>query len=259
MKNLEVFNEVRNKLNNVVEANKGFKINGVEDKEGYVKVKQAKKEIRDEEISLERLAKSERQEALEYQRGIIALEKDLKKITSPVIKDYDTQLKEIDELIAIEERKVLLPDRIEKLKAIELVILDDNYLLSLDEKQFAEYYNEKQLAYLQAKEDKRLETERKVEDDKRIEQFKKEAVDKAIKEVNDNVEIEKRKQEEEDDKKAKKILQEPAEKEAERVSKLEDEKVQTWLKENNYNKEDYKLFTEGNKMVLYKKVSEFNN
>ena len=124
MNNLEVFNEIRNKLNSVVEINKGLKIEGVEDKEGYTKVKQAKKEIRDEEISLEKLAKSERQQALEYQRGIIALEKDLKEVTSPVIKDYDTQLKEIDELVAREERKVLLPHRLNLLEQVEYSLSD---------------------------------------------------------------------------------------------------------------------------------------
>ena len=256
MNNLEVFNEIRNKLNSVVEINKGLKIEGVEDKEGYAKVKSAKKEIRDEEISLEKLAKSERQQALEYQRGIIALEKDLKEITSPIINDYDTQLKEIDELVAREERKVLLPHRRKLLEQIEYTLGDED-ILNINEKDWAEFIDKKREEYLEIKANEKREKERKEQEDERVEKAKKEAADKAIKEVNEIAKEEKERQAEEDYKEAQRILQEHADKEAERVSKLEDEKVQAWLKENNYNKEDFKLFTEEGKMVLYKKVSEY--
>ena len=249
MNNLEVFNEIRNKLNSVVEINKGLKIEGVEDKEGYAKVKSAKKEIRDEEISLEKLAKSERQQALEYQRGIIALEKDLKEITSPIIKDYDTQLKEIDELIAREERKVLLPHRRKLLEQVEYSLSDED-ILNINEKDWAEFIDKKREEYLEIKANEKREKERKEQEDERVEKAKKEAADKAIKEVNEIAKEEK-------DKEAQRIVQEHADKEAERVAMLKEEKIQEWLKANNYNDKDFKLFEAEGKIVLYKKVSEY--
>ena len=249
MKNLEVFNEIRNKLNSVVEINKGLKIEGVDDKEGYAKVKQAKKEIREEEISLEKLAKSERQQALEYQRGIIALEKDLKEVTSPVIKDYDTQLKEIDELVAREERKVLLPHRRKLLEQVEYSLSDED-ILNINEKEWAEFIGRKREEYLEIKANEKREKERKEQEDERVEKAKKEAADKAIKEVNEIAKEEK-------DKEAQRIVQEHADKEAERVAMLKEEKIQEWLKANNYNDKDFKLVEFENKIILYKKVSEY--
>jgi len=240
MNNLEVFNEIRSKLNTLVETNKGLKINGVEDKEGYDKVKQAKNELRKEEIELEKLAKSERQQALEWQRGIIALEKDLKAITSPVIEDYKEQLQKVDEEKAREDRKVLLPDRKKQLEEINYSLNDED-ILNYDEKQWADFYNKIKLEYLEIKDKERIEKERKEQEEKRIE----EAKEKAVKE--------------EQDRQAQKILQEEADKKAKQEEQLKDAKMKDWLKDNGVDINDidsYVIKNKEDKLVLYKKISE---
>lgn len=248
MNNLEIFNEIRLKLNNLVEVNKGFKINGINDIEGYEKVKQAKDVLRKEEIELERLAKAERQNALEYQRGIIKLEKDLKEITSPIIEDYKAQIEQVDLAKAREERKILLPDRKKQLEEIEQT-LSDNEILDFDEKEWFEFYNKVKLEHLEIKEQERKEKERKEKEEKRIEEAKKEAKEQAIKEERERVKRE-------EDEEAKRLLKDESNKKLEQEAKLKDIKIRNWLKENNYNQHEDKIFSEASKMVLYKKVSE---
>jgi hypothetical protein len=244
MNNLEIFNEIRAKLNNLVEANKGLKIKGIEDKEGYEKVKQAKNELRKEEIELEKLAKLGRQQALKWQRSIISLEKDLTSITSPVIEDYKKQLSEIDEIKAIEERKVLLPDRKKQLEVIEETLSDED-ILKFNEKDWAELINMKRDSYLEAKQQEKLEKERKEQEEKRIEEAKKQAVENERKRI-----------EKEEEKEREREVQKILDKKAEQEAQLKDAKIQDWLKANNYNQNEDKLYNEGNKMTLYKKVSE---
>jgi hypothetical protein len=274
MNNLEVFNQVRSDLSALVEKNKGLVINGIDDVDGYIKVKEAKNETRKAEIDLEKLAKSEREGALNYQRGIISLEKDLKDITSPLIANYTKQLDTIDKLKAREERKVLLADRLGKLNDIG-VILSDDEVLDLDEKQWAEFYSQRKMNYLEDKETERLALEN--------ERLAKERADKAevdrierekLKAENDklqadidisNAEIqrlakEKKDKEDADDLEAQKILNE----EAERKAKLKGEKYDAFLKECGMTEESAKdefficdtpLPDGSTRVTVYKKVN----
>lgn len=248
MKNLEIFNEIRSNLSKTAERNKGLTIKGIDDIDGYNKMKEAKNELRRKEIDLEKLAKSERQQALKYQRGIIALEKDLKAITSPLIEEYKKQLEEIDEIKARENRKVLLPYRKKRLKQIGASLSDED-LLNINENDWAEFMNEKREEYLKIKEQEKLEKERKEQEAQKIKEAEERARENAIKE-------ERERKQKEDNEKAQKILQEQADKKAKEEAKLKDERIQNWLKENNYNEEDYKLINEPNRLVLYKKVGE---
>ncbi len=254
MKNLEVFNEIRSNLSQLAEKNKGIKINGVEDVENYSKAKDAQKELRGAEIDLEKLAKSERQQALEYQRGIIALEKDLLAITNPIIEDLKEQIKEIDEIKAREIRKVLLPDRQKKLKEINYN-LSDKEILNYDEKEWAEFYDKIKLEYLDKKEQERLEEQRKKDEAERIKKAQEEAKEQAIRQ-------ERERQEKEKDIEAQRILQEEANKKAQEEARLKDERLLNWLKENNINVEDrssYKIVTEKDRLLLYRRISELLN
>lgn len=256
--NLEIFNEIRSNLSLLVEKNKGLKINGIDDIENYIKVKEAKAETRKAEIELERLAKQEREGALNYQRGIIALEKDLKKITSPLIEDYTKQLEEIDKAKAREERRLILPDRVKSLQEIELKMTDEE-ILDLEEKEWANFFTTKKMAYLEAKEQARLATER-------AEREEKEKADRlAIEEENtrlraekEAIEKEKREKEEAEAKEAKRI----ADEEADRKAKMRGDKYEAFLKNcgiNDQNKDDFKIIETYKGMDLevavYKKVN----
>lgn len=174
--NLEVFNQIRSDLTLLVDKNKGLKINGINDVDGYIKVKDALKETRAKEIEIEKLAKQEREGALNYQRGVISLEKDLKTISSPLIEDYKKQLEDIDEAKAIEERKILLPDRIKQLEQIETIVKDD-IILRFNEKQWAEFYSNSKLEYLDKKDKERQEKEKKEADEKEKERIRLEGIE----------------------------------------------------------------------------------
>lgn len=252
MKNLEVFNEIRSNLSQLAERKKGLKIDGAEDTEGYNKVKGAKNELRTAEIDLEKLAKSERQQALEYQRGIIKLEKDLKETTSPIIEDYKEQIKEIDELKAREERKALIPDRRKQLERIEEEMTDED-IIKLDEKQWAEILSLKNDLFLEKKDKEKKDKEAKDKEIERIKEAKKQAV----------IDERERKQKEDDDK-ARKALQEENNKKAKEEAQLKDEEIGNWLKENGVDRNDkksYQLELYDNKVTLYKRVSvlDLNN
>jgi len=169
--NLEVFNQIRSELTLLANEYKDFKINGINDVDGYNKAKEGAKKLRDAEIALEKLAKQEREGALNYQRGIISLEKDLLTITSPVKNDLKTQFETIDKEMARESRRVLLPDRIQALKDIEILVIEDDkeqidLILEMDEKDWANYYSTQKLSYLENKD--RIQREKqKEEDDKK--------------------------------------------------------------------------------------------
>ncbi len=228
--NLEVFNKVRGDLTLLVEKNKGLKINGINDTDGYIKVKEAMSETRKAEIELEKLAKQEREGALNYQRGVISLEKDLKSITSPLIADYKNQLETIDKEIAKESRRVLLPDRMNKLSEIALEV-NENYILEMDEKEWANFYGNKKLNYLEDKENERLAKERADKDEAdRLEREKlKEENDKlkAEKDVidaeNRRLAQEKKDKDEAEEKEARRILDEAADHKAKMKGKQYEE------------------------------------
>ena len=63
---------------------KSLKIKGVDDVDGYELAKEGARELQKARTQLTNLAKSERQGAIDYQRGIISLEKDLLSIVVPI-------------------------------------------------------------------------------------------------------------------------------------------------------------------------------
>lgn len=264
--NLEVFNKVRSDLTLLVEKNKGLKINGINDTEGYTKVKEAMNETRKAEIELEKLAKQEREGALNYQRGIISLEKDLKGITSPLIADYKQQLETTDKAIAKEERRVLLPDRMKQLAEVE-IDRDKEFALSMDEKEWANFYTKAKLDLLESREQKRILKERadKEEADRLEREKLKEDNDKlkAEKEATDaeNRRLAKEKQDKDDAdaKEAKRI----ADEEEDREAKAKSDKYVSFMKEcgvTDETKEDLfikdTILPDGlTRVTVYKKVS----
>jgi len=166
MQNLEVFNKVRSDLTLLVEKNKGLTISGVNDIVGYQKMKEAKSEVRKGEIELEKLAKKEREGALNWQREIIRLEKEIKEqITFNIINEYTKQLDEYEMLKSREERLALLPSRKKSLEEI-FVNLSDEEILDLDDKKFSELYSKLKLEYLDKKERERINKEREIENEK---------------------------------------------------------------------------------------------
>ncbi len=265
--NLEVFNKVRSDLTLLAEKNKNLVINGINDIEGYIKAKEARKELRDAEIALEKLAKQERDGALNYQRGIIKLEKDLLTITSPIIEDLKRQVELVDKLKAREERRALLPDRMAQLAEISLD-KDQEEVLDLDEKQWADFYSNAKLNYLEAEDKKRRDKEKadkdeadRIENERIREENAKLKADKDLVDAeNKRLAEEKRLKDEADEKEAKRILDE----EADRQAKLRGEKYDAFLLDcgitaetpiENFLINDTKLPDGTTRVTVYKKVN----
>lgn len=135
--------------------------------EGYDLMKENKKALQSRRIAIVKDMKSDRDGALQFQRAIIQIEKELLGIIKPVEDDLLGKIKEIDEAKAREERKELLPDR--KLMLADIKIeLSDDAILYMDDNAFASYHYDKKMEYLEAKQAKIDEAEqKKIDDDKK--------------------------------------------------------------------------------------------
>ena len=157
--NLEVFNKRKSEIQTIVESSKGLSIKGVDDKIGYDLVKASEKKLQRARLDLKEDARKIRAEALDFQKKIIGLEKDLLEIIEPAEKEMKDKRTVIDDIKKLELRKKSLNGRMEKLKELELEV-EPVFLLSLDDKQFNEYFYDEKAKYLEAKQEKdRLEKE----------------------------------------------------------------------------------------------------
>lgn len=162
-KTVEVFNPIKATLAAMVEESKKLTCDDLHDQQKLESIKKQRKELRGVEIQIEKIGKDARQDARDYAQKIIDLEKDLKSITSPEISRFDDILEKAEQLKIMEERKLALPVRREKLLAIDdSCDIDDNFLLSLDAVKFEEYYNQ---CVFQKNERERIAAQKKLDED----------------------------------------------------------------------------------------------
>ena len=276
--NIEKFNPLKAEITSLVESIKNTIISMPGDKTGYDLMKDNKKTLQKRRIELTAMFKDERAGAVAYQKGIIAIEKDLLGIIEPLESEIDSAIQKVDEAKQREERKAILPDRKEQLKSIELELTDDE-ILDMDEKQFAQFFVDKKMAYLEAKQRKIDEANAKIEADRLAKQHdaelakaKKEAAAQATKDAEAKAEREKQVIIDENNRKeaarlaaeaqAKKNEEELIAKEkAEAEQFAKRKKYQQFRAEFGYSEESQDDFIEkkvGNKIILFKRVGEFN-
>jgi len=285
--NIEKFSPKKAELVALADSYKALTINGVEDKEGYLAVDNARKELKTKRVQIQKDGKSLREEAVTFQRAVISKEKELIGIIEPI----ETELAEKQAVIEEEKQKIKrkesLPSRIAKLAEIEVVVTED-FLLLMDDAKFDSYLNERRAGYLEAKEAKMKELQEAAEKKAQEEQNKLNAEKKKIEDEKRKIEeeklsIERDKQHQLDLEKArteaaenaKKEAEEAAVKEKERLEKIEAEKLATEKaeKERLEKGKKYKAFlaqheyVEGEnfylqkldtKIVLFKKLGAFN-
>ena len=268
MENLEVgkFSPGVVKLTSAVELSKKLVMTDLRDIKQFEVIKKSRIELRAMEIEIEKTGKKFRQKANDYADYVIAEEKELKSITSPEIERLKGIESEVKGVLTRDLRLKALPERRERLAKIndELEIIDEE-LLQLDDDQFNIYENQR---IADKNENDRIENERKI----------KEEQDKLDK---DRLELEKQKKDLEEEKERKEY-QEAADKRAneeadrrkeieekERVSqekedqrKLKRKKAYIkFLADNGYTEENKDEFFQKqfpDRVVLYKKVGEFN-
>jgi reticulocyte-binding protein len=212
---------------------------------------------------------------------VIAKEKELIAIVEPIEIDLAGKQEVVDKEKIMVTRRAAMPERTEKLKALEVVIADD-FLLTLTDEEFNGFLNQETAKYLAAQKAKmdaeRMENERKQREEQeklevesgKIEAEKqamerqkqheieiKEAEEKAAEKARFEV-IEKAKREEEERKQV--ILKQEAEKKAEKEKLEATKKLQNFLAKHEYKDDGTFLIQndlENDKVVLYKKLGEF--
>ena len=83
---LQILDKREAKLIELADKYKGLKIAGVEDKEGYKKVREARIELKNERVAVENDAYALRENAVKFQKTVIAREKELVGIVATVEK-----------------------------------------------------------------------------------------------------------------------------------------------------------------------------
>lgn len=191
--NLEKFNPTKGELLALADQGRKLVINGIDDKEGYAAVHTHRMELKKARVTIAKTGKEAREEALAYQKKVIAYEKELIGIIEPIETELQEKQEAIDKEKARIERQVLLPSRIEKLKEIDIE-MEPEALMDLDVEQFAEFYNkcraewiDKKEAALRAEQEKMEAEKAKLAEDQRLEEARKiaekEAQEKALRDT----------------------------------------------------------------------------
>lgn len=154
----------------------GLKINGLNDKEGFKIVEDARKECRDIRVLAEKTCKSGRENAIKIQKEWIAKEKEITSAISEVenyLAEQSTKVKEEQKRIEFEaDQLTKLPQRKDKLSSIDIV-MEDAELLKIDDNQFNNLFVELYTKQLKEKADK-IQAERDELERQKAEQRKKE-------------------------------------------------------------------------------------
>lgn len=191
--NIEKFSPTKADLTQLAEQSKVLSINGVEDKQGYALVHEARMKLKNARVEITKVGKALRADALSFQRAVIEKEKELIAIIEPVEIELETKQNEIDKEKEMIKRQAILPERQAKLAEID-VVMQDAFILVMDDNQFQEFLNIKKTEFLEEKErqikaerdkieaDKiRLAEEKRIEDARK--EAEKEATEKAIRDA----------------------------------------------------------------------------
>lgn len=280
--NIDKFNPTKAEISAMVQQYKDFAIQGVDDHQGYLLVDQARKTLKKARVQIEKDGKLLRSKALAFQREVIAVEKELIGMIEPTEKNLEERQKLIDQEREMISRRKFLPDRIAKLKEIDIGVADD-FLLMLDENQFLEFFNLKHSEYLQEQGRKAVAAAqaeaKRISDERAQLEFEKKKLEDAKlsmeRDLQKQIEIEAAKVAEaarvvrEMELKAKESEQKKQEEEAQKIAdqlaeqaKLEKrKKYQAFLAQHGYNQEtstDYLVYNKiAGKIILYKKLGEF--
>jgi hypothetical protein len=258
---IEKFNPTKAQLSLLVEESKALDLTDPFDRDQLGKVKKARLNLRDARIAITKIGKGLREDALKFQKEVIAKEKELVGIIEP----EENRLAEIEERAdkAVERKKrlELLPHRRERLAAIgDGHSETDDQLLDMDGPTFEGYCNERIAAKNEADRQRIEADKRAIEEEKRRierENEMREREDKARSEERDRVEREQR----ERDAREQREKEEAELRNREEQERLErEEHYQAFLKGHGYTVDTAKEFTIARSDIeakLYKLVGVF--
>lgn len=272
--NIEKFDPTVADLQKLVAVTSQVVVTDIDDKGQLEAVKKNRISLRDARVAITKRGKELREDALKFQKAVIAKEKELIAIIEP----EEDRLKAIEEEVKQRklraERIALLPERKKRLAEIgdgKDYSDKDELLIGMDASEFQAYLNAR---VADKNEAERAENERKArelrEKEEAIEREKqaREREEKARQEERERIEREQREkaEREEREKKAeeeRKAREEEARlrrEEQERKEREENERYQGWLRQNGYTEEGAHLFLikeEGEEVVLYQRVSTY--
>ena len=191
---LEKFNPTVAELQQLVESSRSVDIKDLK------QVKEKRISLKNMRVVITKKGKELREDALAFQKAVIAKEKELVAIIEPEEARLQGIEDEAEKLAEMEKRKVILPARQKTLAEInDGVQVSDEELLAMDGVQFMEYTNKRRADKLSADELAIKERENKLkeaEDAQRREKETQEREEKARQE--ERLRIEREKKEEED-------------------------------------------------------------
>lgn len=253
------------KLVNIGKKFKDLKIKDIKDEENYKIVHSALLDMQKVRVAIQKIGKRWRDNLTAQNRKELAYEKELLTFFLEIETNLKEEKNKIDEKKKQIERKKLLPMRKELLKGIEQNI-NDNTLLSMNEDEFSNFYDDLKIKFDEQKEKEKEAIEIEKQRQKEI----KEVEEKAEKEKDEALKRQKIEMEKEAEAEKQRLIDEQKQKEKEaeaeknriRLKELEDEKVREknkkfidWKKENNYNQETDLIKQNGNEFILYRKIS----
>jgi hypothetical protein len=141
---IEKFSPTKAELTKLVVASKGLGLPDHTDKAQLRKIKDARLSIRDARVAITKTGKALREDALKFQKAVIAKEKELIAIIEP----EENRLAELEGIAEKEalrvERLEVLPHRKERLAAIgDGIDVSDVAVLEMDGPMFEGYVNER--------------------------------------------------------------------------------------------------------------------
>jgi hypothetical protein len=294
MENLDIekFNPKKAELVEVAKQYEGLVIAGVDDKIGYAKVDEARKDLKKKRVEIQATGKELRADAVKFQKAVIAYEDDLVNIIEPLEKKLKSMQEAVDEEKERAGRVALLPVRINRLAEIEMTGINENVLLSMDDLAFESYFNEEKGEWLHRKEEKIRADEARIQKEKELEMARNQArIEaereakarelKAVKDAEEKAEREKQAIIDENNRKEAERIAEEKRKEQARIeaevkAKEDEEKEKAfqakerakqekqasykkWLAENGYEENgEYNITRDGHEITLWKKVSKYD-
>lgn len=127
---LSLLNDREASLMQLAKEYKGLTIDGVDDKEGYKKVSEARKILKSERVKVEKDAKELRENAVKFQKSVISREKELVAIIEPIENELQTEETRIDE----DREKIRVEDerkKSEKINSRIKVLSDYHYAVDI--------------------------------------------------------------------------------------------------------------------------------
>lgn len=284
---LEKFNPTTAELTALAEKSRKLEVKDLGDKATLALVHDYRMELKAARVTIEKSGKAIREDALKFQKAVIAKERELIALIEPEELRLEQIEKQAKDHALMEERKRKLPERMERLKTVGGDFPEEN-VLKMDDVMFEGHFNrlqaEKNAKEAAEIEQKRREQEEKLAAEKREQDAKLEAArreqeekDRELKEREAKLEAEKKAIEDakEAERKAAEEKIEAEKKAAEELEKqkqleeqarrnqMDEERFEAWLAENGWtseNQADFIITDDGldaPEILLFKKISAF--